>query len=96
MTIGLKMFFLYSKVTRLLPTKDNIPFLPVFIFFHSQMNGMIQRRKQVLQVRKIVPTVEHTYAQCKELHARYGHSGKCFLLGIGCQDANDINKALFG
>jgi hypothetical protein len=31
--------------------------------------------------KKLVPTVEHTYAQCKEVHAGYGHSGECFLLG---------------
>jgi hypothetical protein len=32
-------------------------------------------------IKKLVPTVEHTYSQCKEVHARYGHSGRCFLLG---------------
>ena len=48
------------------------------------------------QVRKLVPTVEHTYAQCKEVHVGDEHSGECFLLGIGCQDENDINKALLG
>jgi hypothetical protein len=31
--------------------------------------------------KKLVPTVEHTYAQCKEVHAGHGHSGECFLLG---------------
>jgi hypothetical protein len=30
--------------------------------------------------KQLVTTVEHTYAQCKEVHARYGHSGECFLL----------------
>jgi hypothetical protein len=30
---------------------------------------------------KLVPIVEHTYAQCKEVHALCGHSGECFLLG---------------
>jgi hypothetical protein len=31
--------------------------------------------------KQLVPTVEHTYAQCKEVHAGHGHSGECFLLG---------------
>jgi hypothetical protein len=31
--------------------------------------------------KQLVPTVEHTYAQCKEVHAGYGHSGECFLVG---------------
>jgi hypothetical protein len=48
----------------------------------------------VSQVRKLVPTVEHTYAQCKEVHTRDGHLGGCFLLGIGCQVTKDINKDL--
>jgi hypothetical protein len=46
--------------------------------------------------KQLVPAVEHTYAQCKEVHAGDGHSGECFLLGIGCQAAKDINKALLG
>jgi hypothetical protein len=28
---------------------------------------------------------EHTYAQCKEACAGYGHSRECFLLGYRCQ-----------
>jgi hypothetical protein len=28
---------------------------------------------------------EHTYAQCKETCAGYGHSGECFLQGYMCQ-----------
>ena len=40
--------------------------------------------------------MEHTYAQCKEMHAGDGHSGWCSLQGIGCQIAKDINKALLG
>jgi hypothetical protein len=50
----------------------------------------------VSQIRNLVPTVEHTYAQCKEVHAGYGHLGECFILGIGCQAAKDIKKALLG
>jgi hypothetical protein len=46
--------------------------------------------------KKIVPAMEHTYAQCKEVHAGDEHLRECFLLGIGCQDAKDINKALLG
>jgi hypothetical protein len=60
------------------------------------MNAMIQRRKQVSQVSKLVPVVEHTYAQCKEVHARDAHSGECFLFDIGCQDEKDNKKALLG
>ena len=30
--------------------------------------------------KQLVPTMEHTYAQCKEVHAGYGHSRECFLL----------------
>jgi hypothetical protein len=41
-----------------------------------------------------VPVVEQTYSQCKEVHAGDGHSGECFLLGIGCQAAKDIKKDL--
>ena len=48
------------------------------------------------QVRKLVLAVEHTYAQCKEVHAGDGHSGEHFLLGIGCQATKDINKTLLG
>jgi hypothetical protein len=40
--------------------------------------------------------MEHTYAQCKEVHAGDGHSGESSLLGIGCQVVKDINKALLG
>jgi hypothetical protein len=47
----------------------------------------------VSQERNLVPEVEHTYAQCKEVHAGYGHSVECFLFGIGCQAAKDIKKA---
>jgi hypothetical protein len=32
---------------------------------------------------------EHTYAQCKETRAGYGHSGECFLLGYRCQVAKE-------
>jgi hypothetical protein len=32
---------------------------------------------------------EHTYAQCKEACAGYGHSGECFLLGYMCQIAKE-------
>jgi hypothetical protein len=49
-----------------------------------------------MSVCKLVASMEHTYAQCNELHAGDGHSRECFLLGIGCQDAKDINKALLG
>ena len=31
--------------------------------------------------KQLVPTMEHTYAQCKEVHAQYGNSRECFLLG---------------
>jgi hypothetical protein len=31
--------------------------------------------------KKLVPTVEYTYAQGKEVHEGYGHSRECFLLG---------------
>jgi hypothetical protein len=31
--------------------------------------------------KKVVPIVEHTYSQCKEVYEGYGHSGECFLLG---------------
>jgi hypothetical protein len=31
--------------------------------------------------KQLVPIVEHAYAQCKEVHVGYGHSGECFLLG---------------
>ena len=48
------------------------------------------------QVRKLVLAMEHTYAQCTEVHVGDGHSEECFLLGIGCQAAKDINKALLG
>ena len=48
------------------------------------------------QVSNLVPVVEHTYAQCKGVHAGDGHSRECFLLGIGCQDENDIDHALLG
>jgi hypothetical protein len=40
--------------------------------------------------------VEHTYAQCKEVHAGDGHSRECSLLGIGCQVEKDINEDLLG
>jgi hypothetical protein len=50
----------------------------------------------VSQVSNLVTVVEHTYAQCKEVHAGDGHSGECFLLGIGYQDVKDKNKALLG
>jgi hypothetical protein len=30
---------------------------------------------------------EHTYAQCKEMCAIYGHMGECFLLRYMCQIA---------
>jgi hypothetical protein len=40
--------------------------------------------------------VEHTYAQCKEVHAGDGNSGECSLLGIGCKIAKDINEDLLG
>jgi hypothetical protein len=46
--------------------------------------------------KKLFPTVEHTYAQCKDVHVGYGHLGECFLLGIGCQATKDINKAILG
>ena len=46
--------------------------------------------------KKLVPAKEHTYAKCKEVHVGYGHSRECFLLGIRCQYAKDINKALLG
>jgi hypothetical protein len=42
--------------------------------------------------KKLVLAVEHTYSQCKEVHARDGNSGECFLLGVGCQDAKDIKR----
>jgi hypothetical protein len=29
----------------------------------------------VTSKKKLVPTVEHTYAQCKEMHVGDGHSG---------------------
>ena len=48
------------------------------------------------QVIKLVPAVEHTYAQCKEVYAEDGHSGECLLLGIVFQVAKDINKAMLG
>jgi hypothetical protein len=35
----------------------------------------------VLQVSNYLQTVEHTYAQCKEVHVGHGHSRECFLLG---------------
>jgi hypothetical protein len=60
------------------------------------MKAMTQRRKRVLQVSNQVPAVEHTYSQCKEVHTGDGSLSKCFLLGIGCQDAKDINKAMLG
>ena len=31
--------------------------------------------------KQLVPIVEHAYAQCKEVHVGYGHSGENFLLG---------------
>jgi hypothetical protein len=31
--------------------------------------------------KKLVPIVEHTYAQWKEVHAGHGHLKECFLLG---------------
>jgi hypothetical protein len=31
--------------------------------------------------KELVPIVEHTYSQCKEVHAGCGHLGECFLLG---------------
>jgi hypothetical protein len=31
--------------------------------------------------KKLVPTVEHTYDRCNEVHAGYGHSRQCFLFG---------------
>jgi hypothetical protein len=31
--------------------------------------------------KKSVPAVEHTYSQCKKVHARYGHLKECFLVG---------------
>jgi hypothetical protein len=31
--------------------------------------------------KKLVPTVEHTYAQFKGVDVGYGYSGECFLLG---------------
>jgi len=58
------------------------------------MNVMIHERKRVSQVSNLVLVVEHTYAQCNGVHVVDGHSGECFLLGIGCQVAKDINKAL--
>jgi hypothetical protein len=36
--------------------------------------------------------VEHTYAQCKEVHAGDGHSGECSLLVIRCEFAKDITR----
>ena len=30
--------------------------------------------------KKLVPIVEHTYAQCKEVHGGHEHSRECFLL----------------
>ena len=36
--------------------------------------------------------MEHTYAKCKEVHVGDGHSGKCSLLGIGCQVEKDIMR----
>jgi hypothetical protein len=50
----------------------------------------------VSQVIKNSSDMEHSYAQCKEVHVGDGHSGECSLLGIGYQATNDINKALFG
>ena len=46
------------------------------------------------QLRKPSSSSGHTYAQCKEINARDGHLGECFVLGIGCQIAKDINEAL--
>ena len=57
---------------------------------------MIQMRKQVFQVSNLVPVVEHTYAQCKEVHTGDGHLRECSLLGIWCQIAKDRNEALLG
>jgi hypothetical protein len=50
----------------------------------------------VSQVINLVQAVEHTNAQCKEVHVGDGHSGECFLLSIGCQAKKNINKALLG
>jgi hypothetical protein len=30
--------------------------------------------------KQLVPTVEHTYAQCKGVHVGHGHSDEVFLL----------------
>jgi hypothetical protein len=35
----------------------------------------------IFMSKQLVPTVEHTYAKYKEVHAGYGHSGECFLVG---------------
>jgi hypothetical protein len=48
----------------------------------------------VSQESNLFLVVEHTYAQCKDVHAGDGYLGECFLLGIGCQATKDINKAL--
>jgi hypothetical protein len=31
--------------------------------------------------KKLVQTMEHTYSQCKEMHAGHEHLGECFLVG---------------
>ena len=42
---------------------------------------MIQERKQVSCVSNYLQTMEHTYAQCKEVHVGHGNSVERFLLG---------------
>jgi hypothetical protein len=42
--------------------------------------------------KQIVPTLEHTYDQCKEVHAEYGHSGECFLLGYRVSRCKGYNQ----
>jgi hypothetical protein len=31
--------------------------------------------------KQLVPTMEHTYSQCKDVHVGYKHLGECFLVG---------------
>jgi hypothetical protein len=54
---------------------------PSFIFF-SYSNECYDAEEEMSVVGKqLVPTMEHAYAQCKKVHAGYGHSGEFFLLG---------------
>jgi hypothetical protein len=84
-------------VTRLLPISDNILFSPILFFVFSYSNECYDTEEETsVTSKKLVPIVEHNYVQCKEVHPGYGHSRECFLLGIGCQYAKDINKDLLG